>query len=75
MLEEYGTTIKHIKGPGNDAAYSLIGLPSIKFDVTERNVTRETLSETYFVDKFFSHVLTNIPKVRLIPKKGQRTLS
>ena len=43
MLEEYSPTIKYIK-LHDDAADALISILLIKYDVTERYITRETLS-------------------------------
>ena len=49
MLEEYGPEIKYIKCPDNDTADALSRLPVINSDVTERDVTREQLAESYGV--------------------------
>ena len=51
MLEEYSPEIKYIKGPDDDAADALSRLPLIKSDVTESDVTREQLAESYCVDQ------------------------
>ena len=48
MLEEYGPEMKYIKGPDNDAVGVLIMLPLINSDITESDITREHLSESYF---------------------------
>ena len=41
MLEEYGSKIKYIKGPDNDAKYALIRHPLINYYVKEGYITRE----------------------------------
>ena len=51
MLEEYGPIIKYIKGRDNDTEDTLSRLLLIISDVTESDITRETLSDTYRVDK------------------------
>ena len=51
MLEEYGSEIKYINVPDNDASDALSRLPLINSDVTESNVTREQLSEIYGDEK------------------------
>ena len=51
MLEEYGPTIKDTKVPDNYVVNSLIRLTIIHYDVTESEITRETLAEIYYFDK------------------------
>ena len=51
MLEEYGPIIKYIKGRDNDTEDTLSRLLLIISDVTESDITRETLSDNYRVDK------------------------
>ena len=51
ILEEYGTEIKYIKGPDNNAADALISLPLINSDVEESKITREQLDESYGAEK------------------------
>ena len=53
MLEEYGPEIKYIKGIDNDAADALSMLPLFNSDMTEIEVTREHLSESYGVDQLY----------------------
>ena len=48
---------KNIKGPDNDAVYVLSRLPWTKSYIIESNNTRETLAESYCVDKFDSEML------------------
>ena len=55
MLEEYGPEIKYIKGPNNDAEDALSRLPLINSDVTESDVTREQLVESYGVDQLYGN--------------------
>ena len=49
MLEEYSLEVKYIKGPDTDAAYALSRLTLINYGVTESNVTREQLKESFGV--------------------------
>ena len=58
MLEEFCPKIKYIKGLDNDAADALIRMTSIKSGVTDRDVTRGYLSESYSVDKLDSDTLS-----------------
>ena len=51
ILEESGPEIKYIKGPDIYATGTLIIPLLIKSDVTESNITREKIAETYFVDQ------------------------
>ena len=51
MLEEYGPQIKYIKGHDNHASDTLSRLPLINYDVTESDITREHLLESYCFDK------------------------
>ena len=51
LLEQYGPTNNDIKFPDNYTADALRRTPLIKSDVTEGNITRETLSESYCADK------------------------
>ena len=43
--------IKYTKEPDNDTADSFGGIPFINSDIKEIVITRENLSEIYFVDK------------------------
>ena len=53
MLEECGPEIKYVKGPNNDAADALSRIPSLNYDVTESESTRDQLSERYGVDQLY----------------------
>ena len=53
LLEEYVLTIINIKEHNNDAVDALIRLPLINSDVTEREITRESLAESYCYDKLY----------------------
>ena len=53
MLEQYGPEIKYITGPDNDAADALSRLSLIKSDITERDIKRGSLSESYSVNKLY----------------------
>ena len=43
--------IKYTKEPDNDTADAFGGIPFINSDIKEIVITRENLSEIYFVDK------------------------
>ena len=51
ILEVYGPTIKYIRGPDNDTVDALSRLPLINSLVTESEIKREDLSESYCVKK------------------------
>ena len=51
LLEEYGPTIKYIKGLDNDAADALSRLPLLDSAEAESEITKEMLAESYSVDK------------------------
>ena len=53
LLEEYFPTIKYIKGDDTDAVDDLTRMLLIKSDITEGDITRETLAEIYCVGKFY----------------------
>ena len=57
MLKEYGPDIKYIKGPDNDAANTLIRMVLITTEVTESDITREHLPDSYCVEKLDSEKL------------------
>ena len=66
-MEEYGPTIKYIKGPDNDAADALNMIPLINSNTKESDITSETLSRIYCVVK------TNILNDEYIPTGGKIT--
>ena len=51
MLEEYGPTIKYIKGTDSDTEYYLIRLMLVNSEVTQSDTTGKNLSERYCIDK------------------------
>ena len=51
LSKEYGPEIKYIKGRDNNTTDNFSILPSIKSDVTERNITRGHLAESYGINK------------------------
>ena len=57
LLEEYVPIIKYIKGPDNDMEYDLERITLIKYDATENNITGETLTDSYCVDKLYGGML------------------
>ena len=50
-VEGIWTYYEVCKGTDNDTEEALRRLPITKYDVTESNITSETLAEIYFVDK------------------------
>ena len=69
VLEEYGPTIKYIYGPGSYIVDALSRLPLINSGITESNITRETLSESYCVNKLD---VNTFPKTYQMIDKCQR---
>ena len=66
LSEEYWPTIKYIKWTDNDAVDALTRIMLNKSDLTESSITRETLSERYYVDKLDGSTLPLI--YRMIDK-------
>ena len=61
LLEYYGPIIKHINGTNNYVADTLIWIMLIKSDIIDSEITGETWSNSYFVDKWYGGMfpLTN----------------
>ena len=55
MLKKYVPKIRYIKRPDNDAVDPLSRLQLIDSDVTNRNVAREQLAESYGVDQLYGN--------------------
>ena len=55
--EDYIPNIKSIKGSDNDTVENLISLPLLNYDITESDMTRESLSEIYCFHKLYGNTL------------------